>query len=145
MAGMGPAPSENRRRRNADTFAADKTTVTADGRTRGPALPDGYGHMTAAWYSTWRKSAQAQTFTPTDWQRLLMLAPLVDRYFDAPDVKLLTEIRQNESLLGATPLDRLRGRVTVAPKPAPERKSSTSRPAGKVTAIGDRRARLTGS
>lgn len=140
MAGMGPAPSPNRRRANADTFAADKITVTADGRTRGPALTGNYGPETIAWYATWRKSAQARTFTPTDWQRLVMIAPLVDMFFANPDVKLMTEIRQNEALLGATPLDRLRARIAVQPKDEPA-KASKPQPAG-VTAISDRRRRL---
>src|SRR5690606_41034478 len=53
---------------------------------------------------------------------LIMLAPMVERYwqlvFDTA-VKpsqlsgLLAEIRQNESLLGATHADRLRGRIKV--------------------------------
>lgn len=141
MAGMGPAPSPNRRRANADTFAADKTTVQADGRTRGPALGRGYRTETRAWYATWRKSAQARAFTPTDWQRLMMLAPLVDSYWREPDVKLLTEIRQNESLLGATPLDRLRARISVVQAPERAPKPGKSQPAG-VTAISDRRRRL---
>lgn len=141
MAGMGPAPSPNRRRTNADTFGAEKVTVQADGRTRGPALAGSYGPETRAWYSTWRKSAQARTFTPTDWQRLAMLAPLVDIFFREPDVKLMTEIRQNEALLGATPLDRLRARISVQAKPETQPKSSKSKPA-EVTAISDRRRRL---
>ena len=112
MPGMGPPPSANRRRTNADTFTPTDT-VAADGRTRGPALKGTYSAQTRAWYTTWRKSPQSLVFTPTDWQRLTMLAPLVDLYFREPDVKLLTEIRQNESLLGATHLDRLRGRMKV--------------------------------
>lgn len=142
MAGMGPAPSENRRRRNPDAFGVEKVTVTADGRTRGPALVAKYGPETRAWYATWRKSAQARTFTPTDWQRLAMLAPLVQQFFDKPDVKLMTEIRQNEALLGATPLDRLRARIAVAPKDEPTRRPATRAQPAKVTAISDRRRRL---
>ena len=120
MPGMGPPPSENRRRTNADTFTPTDT-VTADGRTRGPALKGAYSAQTKAWYATWRKSPQSLVFTATDWQRLAMLAPLVDLYFREPDVKLLTEIRQNESLLGATHVDRLRGRLKVnqSTKPGP--------------------------
>ena len=136
MAGMGPAPSPNRRR-TTDTFNVEKVTVTADGRTRGPALAADYGPEVRAWYATWRKSAQARAFTPTDWQRLLMVAYVVEK----PDVKLMTEIRQNEALLGATPLDRLRARIAVEPKDEPAARTGSRRPA-EVTAISDRRRRL---
>lgn len=142
MPGMGPAPSENRVRRNADTFSADKTTVTADGRSRGPNLPRGvFCEKTREWYATWRRSAQGRVFTPTDWQRLLMLAYVVDDFFGSGDAKLLAEIRQNESLLGATPLDRLRGRIAVEAKPAAE-KSRRVRPEPGVTSLDSRRRRL---
>ena len=120
MPGMGPPPSENRRRVNADTFTPTDT-VAADGRTRGPALKGDYSAATRAWYATWRKSPQSLVFTATDWQRLTMLARVVEAFFDSGDVKLLTEIRQNESLLGATHVDRLRGRLKVnqSTKPGP--------------------------
>lgn len=112
MPGMGPPPSENRRRTNADTFGGPQT-VRADGRTRGPALKGSWSKSTRDWYNTWRKSPQAALFTTTDWQRLVMLAPLVESFFASPDVKLMTEIRQNETLLGATHMDRLRTRITI--------------------------------
>jgi hypothetical protein len=49
-----------------------------------------------------------------------MLAHLVDRYYADPDAKLLTEIRQNEQLLGATPADRRRlGWDDRPPAPTP--------------------------
>lgn len=110
--GLGPAPNPNRRRVNKDTFGGPQT-VRADGRTRGPALKGTWSAATRSWYNTWRKSPQASLFTATDWQRLTMLAPLVERFFAEPDVKLMTEIRQNETLLGATHLDRLRTRISI--------------------------------
>ncbi len=149
MAGMGPPPAENRVRRNADTFGSDRTTVVADGRMRGPALKGEYAAATREWWNTWRKSAQAQTFAPTDWQRLKMLLPLVEAFHTTSDpqlmVKLLTEIRQSESLLGATPMDRLRGRVSVQQAPPPaRRKPAAPDPAAPaaVSSLDDRRARL---
>ncbi|SFD14199.1 hypothetical protein [Streptomyces aidingensis] len=142
MAGFGPPPSENKRRRNADTFEGFETTVPTDSgeELRGPELPHAalYGPQTIAWYDTWRRSPQSAAFLPTDWQRLLMLAPLVDAYFLEPSTKLLAEIRLNEGLLGATHTDRLRARIKVeAPKPKP-----AAPPAG-VADLTSRRRRLT--
>lgn len=116
MAGYGPPPAENRRRRNADRYDGLQVTVDADGKVEAPKLPNArsYSKATRDWYATWCASPQAQTFTVTDWQRLHMLAPLVDRYFEAPDKQLMAEIRLNESLLGATHVDRLRARIKVA-------------------------------
>jgi hypothetical protein len=51
-------------------------------------------------------------FTEVEWQRLHMLAETVERYFEGR-LDLLGEIRLNESLLGATAVDRLRARVKI--------------------------------
>lgn len=140
MAGYGPPPSENKRRRNADTFADQAVTVQADDEVHGPELPDAeaYSSRTVRWYETWRRSPQAAAFLPTDWQRLEMLAPVVELFFAEPSTKLLAEIRLNEGLLGATHVDRLRARIKVEqPKPAP-----TAPPPG-VADLTSRRRRLT--
>ncbi|HXF35857.1 MAG TPA: hypothetical protein VNO17_01580 [Actinomycetota bacterium] len=93
---------------------------------RTPPLPGarGYSEATRRWYDTWRRSPQATRFLPTDWVRLHMLAPLVERYFTGGhDPRLLAEIRLNEEKLGATVLDRIRLRLRVedeAPGEPPE-------------------------
>lgn len=125
MAGNGPAPKANRRRRNADTYADVKTRVSAsDSKLRGPTLKqaigpaiDGYDpevvKLVEAWWSTWRRSPLGEAFLDTDWSRLAMLAPLVASYYARPHHMVLAEIRQNESLLGATHVDRLKARIKV--------------------------------
>lgn len=140
MAGFGPPPSEHKRRRNADTFEGQEVTVQADAEVRGPELPHAelYGPQTVAWYETWRRAPQAAAFVGTDWQRLAMLAPLVDTYFAEPSTKLLAEIRLNEGLLGATHVDRLRGRIKVEQPKQP----AGAPPAG-VADLTSRRRRLT--
>lgn len=103
-------------------------TVPAGGVANAPALPgaDEYLPATLTWYTTWCTAPQASAFTVTDWQRLHMLAPLVDAYWQKPAKDLLSEIRLNESLLGATHVDRLRARIKVeAPK-----SSAPSAPSG---------------
>lgn len=129
MAGTGPLPTDpsQRRRRNADPTS----TVLPAGGPEGPTpdLPGGhdYDSRTLAWYETWRSSPQAATFLPTDWQRLHMLAELVQQYWEEPRKELLAEVRLNEASLGGTAADRMRLRWTVAEPPAPASKRPTSR------------------
>lgn len=139
MAGSGPAPQEKRRRRNADTYADVKAVVVDDGELVGPALEGAqWSQMVRAWWDTWRRSPQAKTFLQTDWMRLRMVADLVEAYLKKPSALAMAEIRQNESLLGATHTDRLKSRIKVV-KPD----ETDEVPAG-VTAIQDYRSRLTG-
>lgn len=112
MPGRGPAPAERKRRRNADTYADVAATVVDDGEVCGPEPDEDWSASVRDWFETWRRSPQAKVFVGTDWQRLRMLAPTVEAYV-AGDLKAMTEIRLNESLLGATHADRLRNRVKV--------------------------------
>lgn len=112
MAGRGPVPQERKRRRNADTYADVSATVVDDGLVRGPEPDEDWSDAVLDWFGVWRRSPQAATFVGTDWQRLRMMVPLVEAYL-AGEVRLFGEIRQNESLLGATHADRLRNRVKV--------------------------------
>jgi hypothetical protein len=74
-----------------------------------PFLPE-----TCEWYATWARSPMAVKFTATDWTRLRQLAPLVDQYERKPSKDLAGELRLQESLLGATVMDRQRMRMRVA-------------------------------
>ncbi|EFC79235.1 hypothetical protein [Parafrankia sp. EUN1f] len=154
MAGQGPPPAERRRRRNADPHASQAVTVPADAPpVQAPPLPyaSRYKQATRVWYRTWCEAPQAAAFTVTDWQRLHMLAPIVDGYWraaEAADAKgcrdLLGEIRLSESLLGATHADRLRGRITIErPKPTSARPAvAGGGDSGEVTDLTARRRRL---
>lgn len=127
MAGMGPAPKEGgklgRYQSPLDDGAVEVPGDGPQGPVEAPKLPyyREYGVQTRRWWDTWCAAPQAHAFTPTDWQRLLMLAPVVEAYYAAVGnprnlrsaLLALTEIRQNESLLGATHLDRLRGRIKI--------------------------------
>ena len=149
MAGTGPAPKAQRRRRNADTYADVQVRVpSSPTKLHGPPLVAAVGNMLSEfshvfpaverWWETWRRAPQAEAFLPTDWQRLTMLAPLVASYFDRPHHMKLAEIRQSESLLGATHVDRLRARIKVEAAP-PETVTAPG-----VAAINDYRAKLAG-
>lgn len=112
MAGRGPAGEGKGHRTK-----AEKQVTVVDAAERVTDAPELAGDQwcdgTRAWFETWRNAPHAVLFTSTDWQRLLMLAPLVDGYLRSPTKELLSEIRLNESLLGATVVDRLRGKVEV--------------------------------
>jgi hypothetical protein len=140
VAGFGPPPSESKRRRNKDEFEDHAVTVATDDVADSPELPgaDEYSARTRAWYETWRRAPQASIFTVTDWQRLHMLAPLVEEYWREPRKELLSEIRLNESLLGATHVDRMRGRIKVEPP-----KPTSPKPPANVADLTQRRRRLT--
>lgn len=137
--GVGPLPKDpsQRRRRNADTVAP--RGLPAEGPTGPtPVLPGGhdYDSRTLAWYETWRTSPQADAFLPTDWQRLHMLAVLVEEYWADPKKELLSEIRLNEASLGGTAADRIRMRWFVDEPADDSRKPARS--AGSSSARRDR-------
>jgi hypothetical protein len=131
MAGRGPAPKEYRQR------ARDEKPVErlpAEGHTgEVPALPSSYhvtdGHNevengflqeTREWYARWARSPMAARFTEVDWDRLrFVVAPLFDRFLRSTSKELAGELRLQESLLGATLMDRQRMGLRVDdPKPA---------------------------
>jgi hypothetical protein len=125
MAGRGPTPKAQRIRARATRQPAQF------GRSRvvSPRLPGAraYSAATRRWYAVWTSAEQAEKFTPTDWQRLHMLAPLVDAYFASPSKELMAEIRLNESKLGATAEDRQRLRWDLGPPPATRPVAAQSR------------------
>ncbi|MBG6137513.1 hypothetical protein ACFQ29_24225 [Longispora fulva] len=111
------------------TSPLDKPEDIQGTTTNAPTLPtpNKWLAATARWWDTWVSSPQAAVFAGTDWQRLLMLLPLVDGYNRAVHKldymladRLLTQIVRSESLLGATHVDRLRGRIKVQPEETPE-------------------------
>lgn len=73
-----------------------------------------YLKLTREWYETWARSPMAVRFTTVDWMRLRQIAPLIDQYNRSPKKDLASEIRLQESLLGATVMDRQRMRLRVA-------------------------------
>jgi hypothetical protein len=72
---------------------------------------DKYSSMTQLYWDTWANSEQAQWFSPTDWMRLQQMAILMEKYVKTQSHFVMAELRQNESLLGATIADRMRLKV----------------------------------
>jgi hypothetical protein len=142
MAGHGPAPSDpdGRRRRNA---APSLTVIEADGASYGPDLPVGteWPDVTRDWWETWRQSAQASTFTDTDWSFLLDTAVLHMEFWDG-NMAVASELRLRVAKFGATPEDRARLRIEVAgqgPKSEPRKREPAARTRrdGILRAVGD--------
>jgi hypothetical protein len=126
MAGIGPPPKDPAQRRRTNTDTIPRKTISDPPETY-PPLPDASSYLpqTRKWYRTWATSPQAARFLATDWQRLAMLAPLVDSYFLSPRATVFAEICKSESMLGATEADRLRLRWDVAePKAVPKTASA---------------------
>ncbi|PZE34988.1 hypothetical protein [Curtobacterium sp. MCPF17_031] len=116
MPGRGPLPSPvTQRERTTRARQSATAIVVDDGEVRGPELVGDFGPFTRNWYDTWRRSAQGQLFTSTDWLRVRMLAPLVEAYSRRPSAAAFSEIRLNEERLGATYVDRLRARIRIDP------------------------------
>jgi len=149
MAGRGPAPKAQKRRRNVDPVPTTK--VVRDGRTRGPALPVGvlpdgedWHQRTKDWWASWRKSPQASTFQSTDWDFLLDTALMHHTMWSRGRWEFASEVRLRVAKFGATVEDRARLRLEVE-TPAQARAASKPAPGeGSVTSIASRRARLTG-
>jgi len=125
MAGRGPAPKDptTRVRRNADPKPA--TVVAQDDELRGPNLPDDalpdaelWHPRTMSWWDTWRRSAQAQTFTATDWDFLIDTALMHHTMWSKGRWEFASELRLRAAKFGATPEDRARLRMQVTPQPA---------------------------
>jgi hypothetical protein len=142
MAGHGPPPKDpsERRRRNA---VEPLTVVTADGNPVGPGLPDSveWPDVTRDWWETWRRSAQAKTFTDTDWSFLLDTAVLHMEFWDG-DRGVAAELRLRAAKFGATPEDRARLKIAVGePGAASPVRTKTpavrSRKARLLRAVGD--------
>lgn len=138
MAGRGGAPKdpETRARRNRDSMSPEQT-VSVDGQLRGPELPnvledDSWHPRTLAWWDTWRRSPQAQTFLATDWEFLIDTALMHHTMWSKGRWEFAAELRLRAAKFGATPEDRLRLRLKVeAPGDAksaePEAQAAASR------------------
>jgi hypothetical protein len=116
MASPIPKEPSQRVRRNKE----HRLSLARDGLVRGPEPDDRWCEATVGWWETWRRSIQAQVFEDTDWQRLRMVAGLVERlHTDGrlsanAQTQLVAEVRQNEQKLGATLEDRIKLRLDIA-------------------------------
>lgn len=107
MAGRGPAPkpAATRRRRN----AVQTTQICLDGQIHGPDLPaDTDWHpQTLIWWENWRRSDQASSLQPIEWDFLLDTARLHSEFWSGTS-SVAGELRLRVAKFGATMEDRLR-------------------------------------
>lgn len=144
MAGTGPAPKQNKVRRNREP---EKALIKADGTLRGFALPKGvlpegedWHSMTRRWWNAWRKSPQAtRMLSEPDWFFLLDTALMHHQMWEKGRWDFASEVRLRVAKFGATPEDRLRLRTEIH---VPEEHPVGTGPGTKVTDIKSRRARL---
>lgn len=144
MAGRGPAPGRNPNVKAADQRRhrikpAPVTVLVADGKAYGPPLPADYDWPapTLRWWETWRTSAQAATFTETDWSFLIDTAVLHADFW-LGNRALEGGLRLRVAKFGATPEDRARLKFSVGDP------DQASVPVGKLRtkADGSRRDRV---
>jgi hypothetical protein len=141
MAGRGPAPKQRAHRRKGEPAAVE--TLPAEGYTgTAPSLPGSYrvsdGHHevevefladTRGWYERWARSPMATRFADPDWDRLrFVVAPLFDRFLRSSSKDLAGELRLQETLLGATVMDRQRLRVRIGEADSPAAPAKPAKP-----------------
>lgn len=121
--GFGPPPKDkNRRARRNNDLSPQMELVFEPGEQ--PELPttwidkDGTLHeidwspLTLDWWSDWTTSPQAKIFSKSDWRSLLSTAFIAEQFHRGFEVKFAAELRLREAQFGATPMDRLRLRMT---------------------------------
>jgi hypothetical protein len=137
MAGKGFAPRPAGRKVSKDAVPS----VVLEFR-KGDAgdLPEGvdWHPRTRAWWEMWRRSAQADTFTESDWSFLLDTALMHHAMWSKGQWTLAAEVRLRVAKFGATPEDRARLRMVFADADEKDEK----RAAKKGAASRDRRGPL---
>jgi hypothetical protein len=147
MGDRGPAPKDSARRRRTNSDAATSLPLAADGRVRGPQLPkdvlpngEVWHSQTAKWWANWRRSAQATTFTATDWDFLVDTALMHHTMWSKGRWEFAAEIRLRVAKFGATAEDRQRLRMSLE---GPDRAGGDRHPLPEgATSIDSIRARL---
>jgi hypothetical protein len=110
--------------------------LSADGKRRGPDLPENYDWpaQTLVFWENWRHSAQARDMTPTDWDFMLDTAMLHAELWSGNGA-VASELRLRVAKFGATIEDRQRMKMAIVEpeqtkKPARKPRGSTLRVVG---------------
>lgn len=151
MAGRGPAPSANRSRPRVDAARqAEMTELDYTGELFGPELPEGqlsdgveWHPRTVALWQALRRNPLLRDEIELGWEFLLDTALMHHTMWTKGRWEFASEVRLRLAKYGATPEDRMRLKMKVK-TPLDEQKATptASNPAGKVSDIADRRARL---
>jgi hypothetical protein len=128
---MPQMPKRNPARRNKSTTRA---TLVADPSVRAPELPDRNWHtQTRAWWSDVWASPMAPEYHESDIHGLLMLAVLVDEFWQDPSQALAAEIRLQRQCFGLTPIDRRRLQWEIERTDEAQARGAKRRTAAKTT------------
>ena len=112
--GRKPKPPEQRVRRNeVDTSHLETYAGPIDRRLMKLPNRSSYSAETQLYFDVWADSEQAQWFMPTDWLTLRRMARLHEKFIQTGSHFVAAELRQCESLLGATIGDRMRLKVSA--------------------------------
>lgn len=134
MAGRGPAPkpAARRARTNKDPVGS---TVLRFVKAEAADLPDDidWHPRTVEWWGIWQRSAQADTFTESDWSFLLDTALMHHAMWSKGQWTLAAEVRLRVAKYGATPEDRARLRMVFADADAKDEKRSSKTPSSRKT------------
>ncbi|GAA3957936.1 hypothetical protein GCM10023085_45540 [Actinomadura viridis] len=150
MAGRGPAPKDPNRRARANKDPVAQTVLRFV-RAEQPELPEDveWHPRTQAWWAMWGRSAQAETFTETDWAFLLDTALMHHAMWSKGQWTLAAEVRLRVAKYGATPEDRARLRMVFADADEKDEKRAAKQPAsvqryGDLRLLPDRSSRASG-
>lgn len=124
MAGMGPPPNPNRRRRNVGPSTTKLPAEGREGEVPPWPLPKGKSaprnrREAEVWAELWR-TPQAVMWERLAWTRTVARYVRFLVQVEAGDVRIASEVRQMEDRLGLNPLALLRLRWVVDDEPAGE-------------------------
>lgn len=119
MAGRGPAPKAQKRRRNSPKPSGGKTVAPGDAAQ--PDLPEGiaWPERTQQWWRNLGESPLFDGLYAADWDFLLDTAVIHAEVWGDYNFDRLSEIRIRMAKFGVTPEDRQRLKIEVEP-PAEE-------------------------
>jgi hypothetical protein len=141
MKGRTPKDPALRQRTNKSVTRA--TFIDEPPTIRVPALPKHmtWHTMTKKWWKEVWTSPMASEFLKVDSNSLLMLAVLINKFWEEPSKNLASEIRLQQQAFGLTPLDRrrLEWQVIQAEDAKDKHHSRRSQQAITVTGDGDPR------
>lgn len=129
MSGPPPKPAHLRQRSNQ---RAGHAVIVAVNGLKVPEIPNpdarAWHPLTlTAWENAWQ-SPMASQWLDTDVDALGRLACLWDAFYQAPDAKVMSEIRLQEQRFGLSPLDRSRLQWEVARADEAEKKQKPAEP-----------------
>lgn len=112
----GPAPKDPSRRRRRNSDPMGRTTLRYDPAPQ-PKLPGkaaGWPARTRQWWRMWGASPLAEGLTAVDWDYLIDTAYLHAAFVQG-NMSVASELRLRVAKFGATPEDRARLRIDMAP------------------------------